>query len=118
MTLHNTGFARARRRKPGVFFCFALVLSAAVRLSAHPATDTSVVIALRDRQTLEIAVASDAAALLAKLEALAGIPLSATAPKTREELTARLASLAPTLSAHAPRVQRCSIDDATGHGVR
>ncbi len=81
MTLNDTGFPRARHRKPGVVFCFALVLSAAVRLSAHPASDTSVVIALRDSQTLEIAVASDAAALVAKLEALAGTPLSARCRK-------------------------------------
>jgi len=101
MRANDTGFRPMRHRKPGVVFLGTLILSAALRLSAHPASDTSVVIALRDRQTLEIAVASDAAALVAKLEALAGTPLSATVPRTREELTARLRSLAPTLSDHA-----------------
>ena len=101
MRVNDTGFHPMRHRRPGVVFLVALVLSAAVRLSAHPASDTSVVIALRDRQTLDIAIASDAAAIVAKLEALAGTPLSATVPRTRDELTARLASLAPTLSDHA-----------------
>ena len=101
MRVNDTGFLHMRHGKPSVFFLVALIVSAAARLSAHPASDTSVVIALRDRQTLEIAVASDAAALVAKLEALAGTPLSATVPRTREELTARLRSLAPTLSDHA-----------------
>ena len=118
MTVHNIGFPPTRHRKPGVFLRFTLLLSAAVRLSAHPASDTSVVIALRDRQTLEIAVASDAAALLAKLEAQAGIPLSATAPRTREELTARLGLSPPRCPIMPPRVQRCAPDDATGQGVR
>jgi hypothetical protein len=72
-----------------------------VRLTAHPASDTSVVIAFGDRQTVDIAVASDAAALAAKLEALAGTPLSAPLPTTREDLTARLASLGSTLVDHA-----------------
>jgi hypothetical protein len=60
MRVNDTGFRPVRHRKPGVVFLGALILSAALRLSAHPASDTSVVIALRDRQTLEIAVASDA----------------------------------------------------------
>ena len=99
MTLNNTACPRARPRKRGVLLCFALILSAAVRISAHPASDTSVVIVLRDSQTFEIAVASNAAALVAKLEATAGTPLLAV-PATREALTARLTTLGSTLSDH------------------
>jgi hydrogenase/urease accessory protein HupE len=83
----------------GVFL--TLVLSAAVRIDAHPASDTSVVIAVRDRHTIEIAIASDATSLVAKLEALSGTPVSSPVPATRQALTARLTSLGATLADHA-----------------
>jgi hydrogenase/urease accessory protein HupE len=79
----------------------ALVFVSIAGVSAHPASDTSVVIALRDRQTIEIAIASDASALVTKLEALAGGPLPDQIPAARDALTSRLTSLAATLADHA-----------------
>ena len=82
----------------GAALAVAVALAGAVTLHAHPASDTSVVIALREGRTLEVCISSDASALVTKLEVLAGEPMSSALSRTA--LVARLISLGTTLSAH------------------
>jgi hypothetical protein len=100
MTMLQVHSPRAWHRSAALFALVAIALTAVARIEAHPAADTSVVIALRNHEAIEIAVASDASALLTKLEALAGTPLSSPS-SSRDGLVARLTSLGATLSDHA-----------------
>jgi hypothetical protein len=100
MTMPHVHPPRRWHRSAGCFVLLALTLTAIARTEAHPASDTSVVIAFRSREAVEIAVASDASALVTKLEALAGTPFSAPS-SSRDALAARLTSLGATLSDHA-----------------
>jgi hypothetical protein len=80
--------------------CAALLIAFVARIDAHPASDTSVVIAFHDERRAEISVAGDAVALATKLEALSRLPLTPSMPTGREALTARLTELGLALTSH------------------
>ena len=100
MTIQRTGTSQTRRRTVGLAVLIALVLTSVARTGAHPASETSVVIALQNRKTIEVALASNASALVTKLELLSGTALSAPSG-SREALAARLTSLGATLADHS-----------------
>ena len=83
-------------------FCGAVLALAFLNATpghAHALASTIVSAAMDRAGTVTITIAAEADPLIAKLEALAGIPLS-TFPVTAEGRRARIESLFPTLRAH------------------
>ena len=76
----------------------AAVVSLAAPVAAHPLATTTVSIVASETGTLNLTIAADADALIARLEALAGAPVSLT--RTAADRRARIESLSSTLVAH------------------
>ena len=76
----------------------AAVVSLAAPAAAHPLATTTVSIVASESGTLNLTIAADADALIARLEALAGAPVSLT--RTAADRRARIESLSSTLVAH------------------
>jgi hydrogenase/urease accessory protein HupE len=74
------------------------LLPMAAPVLAHPLATTTVSIVLTEAGSLNLTIAADADALIAKLEALAGEPVSL--PRSAAERRARIESLSSTLIAH------------------
>ena len=104
----------------------AVVLATAAPAAAHPLATTTVSIASTERGIVTVTIAADADALIAKLEALAGEPVSQ--PRTSEERRARIEFLFSTLAAHIevradetplePRLESVIVDDTAQAELR
>jgi hypothetical protein len=104
----------------------AMLVPIAVPTAAHPLATTTVSIATTGRGIVTLSIAADADALIAKLETLAGEPVSQQ--RTSEERRARIESLFSTLAVHielradetslAPRLERVIVDDTAQAELR
>jgi hydrogenase/urease accessory protein HupE len=104
----------------------AAVVTFAAPVAAHPLATATVSIVASGTGTLNLTIAADADALIARLEALAGSPVSLT--RTSAERRARIESLSSTLVAHielrsgesplALRLQDVVIDETAQAEIR
>jgi hydrogenase/urease accessory protein HupE len=89
---------RGPRRHGLAITAACLALATTAPTLAHPLATTTVSIAVDHGPGLDVAIAADVDPLIAKLEALAGLP--ASSPRTREDRAERLRALMATLFTH------------------